>query len=119
MYLDFTRKTNNALRLAGLSAEASDPQKTSAEARNPTLLSDVFISLRINRFHDDDESKQKMPREMESLGRERKQLTAIEALSEPEDESLGDVGVSRVRVKLLLRVMSRIVSPNHSSCPSD
>ena len=83
MYLDFTRKTNNALRLAGLSAEASDPQKTSAEARNPTLLSDVFISLRINRFHDDDESKQKMPREMESLGRERKQLTAIEALSEP------------------------------------
>ncbi|MBI5830155.1 MAG: hypothetical protein HZB20_11605, partial [Chloroflexi bacterium] len=90
MYLDRVRNTNNILRLVGISAEASDPQKSSAEARTPTSLSDVFISLRIDRYRGepeeqaqgkpDREHQQEMARLLE---RERKQLTAIEALSDP------------------------------------
>ena len=57
MYLDRVRNTNNILRLVGISAEASDPQKSSAEARNPTSLSDVFISLRIDRYRGEPEEQ--------------------------------------------------------------
>ena len=79
-YLDSVMADNNLLRLGGISPDASDPQRRLAEAKNPGTLSDVFISLRIDRYRGEPEEKR--PAEPERLVRsEREQLTALEALS--------------------------------------
>ena len=89
VYLDKVMADNNVLRLGGISSEASDPQRRLAEAKNPGTLSEVFISLKIDRYRGEPEEQARRgksdPREIDVagdvMGREREQLTALEALS--------------------------------------
>ncbi len=84
VYLDKVMADTNVLRLGGISSEASDPQRRLAEAKNPGTLSEVFISLKIDRYRGEpDEQAQRGksdPREI-ATERDREQLTALEALS--------------------------------------
>ncbi len=88
-YLNRVRVENEILRLGGVSSEASDPQKSAAEQRNPLLLKDVFISLKIDRYRGEPGEKEKELKEKElkeqrellELRGERERLTALEALS--------------------------------------
>jgi len=84
-YLDKVKAENNVLRLGGISSDASDPQRRLAEAKNPGALSEVFISLRIDRYRGEpDERALRGAQERELLARpDREQLTALEALSDP------------------------------------
>ncbi len=82
-YLSKLQTENATLRLGGLSSEASDPQKSVAEQRNPLALTDVFISLKVDRYRGE-VGEEKEKGELGGLGglrQEREQLTAVEALS--------------------------------------
>lgn len=86
-YLEKVRTDCEGLRLGGISTEASDPQKTAAEQRNPLLLREVFVPLEVDRFRDgaDDAPDLKGRREkLEWRREERDRLSAIEALAAPE-----------------------------------
>jgi hypothetical protein len=85
-YLEKVKAENNVLRLGGISSDASDPQRRLAEAKNPGSLSEVFISLRIDRYRGEPEERALRGelKERELLARpDREQLTALEALSDP------------------------------------
>ena len=96
-YLSKVIDESKVLRLGGLSSEASDPQKSAAEQRNPLLLTDVFISLKIDRYRGEPEEQGRELREHREL-KEREQLTALEALSAdnaPRAALLGQPGAGK------------------------
>lgn len=80
-YLNKVKEDNNVLRLGGISSDASDPQRRLAEAKNPGTLSDVFISLKVDRYRGEPDERAAVEQREMLAGREREQLTALEALS--------------------------------------
>ncbi len=94
-YLDKVKSENNLLRLGGISSEASDPQKQLAESKNPGTLAEVFISLRTDRHRGEPEERTLL------ADRKRKQLTAIEAVSDDDAARavlLGEPGAGKSSV---------------------
>jgi formylglycine-generating enzyme required for sulfatase activity len=107
LYLNKVMDDTNVLRLGGISSEASDPQRKLAEAKNPGTLSEVFISLKIDRYRGEpDEQRGKSdPREM-IAERDREQLTALEALSDDKAAHAVLLGLPGAGKSSVLRYLS-------------
>jgi formylglycine-generating enzyme required for sulfatase activity len=82
-YLNKVKSDNDILRLGGLSSEAGDPTKGPAEQRVPPRLSDVFISLFVTGFADEQERKRSSEL-MDFAERDKKPPTALEVLGKAE-----------------------------------
>ncbi len=116
-YLDKVMADHNVLRLSGLSSEASDPQQRLKESRNPGKLSDVFISLRVDRFREEPGGGPPTP-EAESIlerTRERKQFTALEALSADEGRHAVLLGLPGGGKSSILRFLAFRLAEAYSS----
>jgi formylglycine-generating enzyme required for sulfatase activity len=109
LYLNKVMDDNNVLRLGGISSEASDPQRRLAEAKNPGTLSEVFISLKIDRYRGEPEEQGRRdkadPREM-IAEREREQLSALEALSDDKAAHAVLLGLPGAGKSSVLRYLS-------------
>lgn len=116
-YLDKVMADHNVLRLSGLSSEASDPGQRLKESRNPGKLSDVFISLRVDRFREEPGGGPPTP-EAESIlerTRERKQFTALEALSADESRHAVLLGLPGGGKSSILRFLAFRLAEAYSS----
>jgi formylglycine-generating enzyme required for sulfatase activity/Mrp family chromosome partitioning ATPase len=80
-YLDCVINNCIGLRLVGISETASDPQRRLSEVRNPLMLAQVFVSLRVDRYRGEPEGQTRPEGSGRPFGSEREQLTALEGLS--------------------------------------